>query len=34
VTGNCSTAGVLTFAQLRQQHDPPIRELKGVMMGV
>jgi hypothetical protein len=26
--------GVLTFAQLRQQHDPPIRELKGVMMGV
>ena len=26
--------GVLTFAQVRQQDDPPIRKLKGVMMGV
>ena len=26
--------GVLTFAQLGQQHDPPIRELKGIMVGV
>jgi hypothetical protein len=25
---------VLTFAKLRQQHGLPIRELKGVMMGV
>jgi len=26
--------GMLTLAQLRQQHDTPIRELKGVVMGV
>jgi len=26
--------GVLTFAQVRQQHGLPIRELKGIMMGV
>ena len=26
--------GMLTLAQLRQQHDPPIRELKGIVMGV
>jgi hypothetical protein len=32
--GQLQHGGLLTFAQLRQQHDPPIRELKGVMMGI